>query len=283
MKLKDFKAAAIVMLLAMPGAAQSAAEQLQKGVYLQQTAGDLDSAIQIFRQIVASNPAERVFAAQAQMHLAQALLQKGDLNAAATEFGVLAANFGEFHEMVAAMAKQMAGVQQGRTFSKGTVFLSQGEPDRYQHRLTGVALVAPPGWQLDGDGPAPNEGEQVTFRARGPSPNVYAVAVWLKPTSNPGVDPAVLLRRDVANKKQTMSRYPDWTLRPQSIQTLTVAGQPAMSAIADYTYEGAARVEYLIWVRSQKNHVLFFGHANPAGLSAVEAVVNQLAATAVVP
>ena len=65
---------------ALPSLAQSVEEQLQRGIYTQQTAGDLDSAIRIFRQIIASNPTRKVYAAQAQVHLAQALLQKGDLD-----------------------------------------------------------------------------------------------------------------------------------------------------------------------------------------------------------
>ncbi len=61
---------------AQPEPAQSVAEQLQKGIYAQKTEGDLDSAIRIYRQIIASNPAQRVYAAQAQTLLAQALAQK---------------------------------------------------------------------------------------------------------------------------------------------------------------------------------------------------------------
>jgi hypothetical protein len=70
------EAALAVAIAALPASAQSVAEQLQKGIYAQQTLGDLDGAIRIFRQIIASKPAQPVYAAQAQTHLAQALLQQ---------------------------------------------------------------------------------------------------------------------------------------------------------------------------------------------------------------
>jgi len=56
----------------------SAAVELQRAAYLQRTVGDLDAAIQSYRQIIASRPADRAIVAQAENGLAQALQQKGD-------------------------------------------------------------------------------------------------------------------------------------------------------------------------------------------------------------
>ena len=103
-------------LSALPLPAQSAGEQLQKGIYAQETAGDLDGAIRIYRQVIVSNPAQRVFAAQAQRHLAQALLQKGDLAGAAQEFNTLAATYPEFHDLIADMAGRMQASGRARAF-----------------------------------------------------------------------------------------------------------------------------------------------------------------------
>jgi hypothetical protein len=69
---------------AQPEPAQAVAAQLQKGIYAQQTAGDLDSAIRIYRQVIASKPA-RAYAAQAQTLLAQALAQQSGGAAAVQE------------------------------------------------------------------------------------------------------------------------------------------------------------------------------------------------------
>ncbi len=73
-------------VLACRGAAQSPAELLEKGIYTQETVGDLDHAVEIYRQIVSASPAARTYVAQAQYRLAQCLLQKGAKLEAAREF-----------------------------------------------------------------------------------------------------------------------------------------------------------------------------------------------------
>ncbi len=90
--MKTYRIAAL-MLVAIPLGAQTAAEQLQKGIYDQETAGDLDGAIAIYHQIVNSGLSPRDVAAQAQYRLAQSLLQKGDLPNGAQEFSNLARNY----------------------------------------------------------------------------------------------------------------------------------------------------------------------------------------------
>jgi Carboxypeptidase regulatory-like domain len=62
--------------------APSPAVELQRATYLQRTVGDLDGAIQSYRQILASHPADRNIVAQAEHGLEQALQQKGDPSAA---------------------------------------------------------------------------------------------------------------------------------------------------------------------------------------------------------
>jgi len=84
--------------------AQTAAEQLQKGIFTQETTGDLDGAITIYRQIVDSGSTPRDVAAQAQYRLAQALLQKGDLSNAAGEFEKLAKNYADYGALVSNLA-----------------------------------------------------------------------------------------------------------------------------------------------------------------------------------
>ena len=49
-------ATVIVVGLAVPVAADSAAELLEKGIYTEQTVGDLTAAIEIYKQLVESQP-----------------------------------------------------------------------------------------------------------------------------------------------------------------------------------------------------------------------------------
>jgi len=104
-------AAAIAVIATSPrtALAQTAAELMQKGIYTQETAGDLDGAIAIYRQIVNSGSSPRDLAAQAQYRIAQSLLQKGDLGTAATEFSSLARNYADYGRLVSSMAAQARG------------------------------------------------------------------------------------------------------------------------------------------------------------------------------
>jgi hypothetical protein len=103
--MKTYRIVAIV-LMALPLSAQTAAELLQKGIYDQETAGDLDGAIAIYHQIVNSGSSPRDVAAQAQYRLAQSLLQKGDLPNGAQEFSNLARNYADYGKLVSSLATQ---------------------------------------------------------------------------------------------------------------------------------------------------------------------------------
>jgi hypothetical protein len=102
--LTNFVAAAVwAAALAVPVSAQSASELLQKGIYTQDTVGDLDGAIQIYREILSSSPAQHEIAAEAQYRLAQALIRKGDLTGAALEFQTLARDYSEYRALISSM------------------------------------------------------------------------------------------------------------------------------------------------------------------------------------
>src|SRR5580658_9938754 len=108
------KIVATTILGAMLAAAQTpspqptAAELLQKGIYTQETAGDLDGAIKIYRQIVDSHPTQREIGAQAQYRLGQALLEKGDAANASQEIQRLGWDYPDYKELIAA-AKAASG------------------------------------------------------------------------------------------------------------------------------------------------------------------------------
>ena len=94
-------AAVAVLLLATVGSAQTAAELLQKGIYTQQTAGNTDGAIEIYRQVIGMAGGDRATAARAQMQLVSAFLQKGDMAGASREFSTLAIRYSDQRELIA--------------------------------------------------------------------------------------------------------------------------------------------------------------------------------------
>jgi tetratricopeptide (TPR) repeat protein len=98
---------AAALLLGVSCWAQTSAELLQKGIYEQETAGNLDNAILIYCQIVNSAPSQRDVAAQAQYRLAQALLQKGNMAEASKEFDRLARDYADYSSLVSSLAGQV--------------------------------------------------------------------------------------------------------------------------------------------------------------------------------
>src|SRR5580658_5001554 len=117
------KILAIVILGSALAAAQNptqtqatAAELLQKGIYAQETAGDLDGAIKIYRQIVDSHPSQREIGAQAQYRLGQALLEKGDAASASQEIQRLGWDYPDYKELIAS-AKTAGGATRTMTFT----------------------------------------------------------------------------------------------------------------------------------------------------------------------
>jgi hypothetical protein len=65
----SFLALCAALYLATAGWAQTAAERYEKGLYNQQTAGNLDAAIEAYRQAIATAGADRALAGRAQTQL----------------------------------------------------------------------------------------------------------------------------------------------------------------------------------------------------------------------
>jgi hypothetical protein len=101
---------AIAWMLAAVLAGQSAGELLQKGIYTQETVGDLDGAIRIYRQILNSASESRAVAAQAQYRLGLCLQGKGDSAGAAQAFRKLVKAYPEQTELVAKAQQKLTGV-----------------------------------------------------------------------------------------------------------------------------------------------------------------------------
>jgi hypothetical protein len=81
--------------------AQPASDLLQSGIYSQDTVGDLDAAIRIYRQILGSGTGMRLYAAHAQYRLGVCLLRKGDSAAAAEVFQTVIREYSDQPALVA--------------------------------------------------------------------------------------------------------------------------------------------------------------------------------------
>jgi hypothetical protein len=89
----------VALVVSLP-AAGPVADVLQRGIYTQETLGDLDAAIGIYREVIASPTATRAYTAQAWYRLGECLRGKGDGAGAASAFQTLVRDYPEQQELV---------------------------------------------------------------------------------------------------------------------------------------------------------------------------------------
>ena len=159
------------LLWGIPASAQSAADLLQKGIYAQETLGDLDGAIKSYRQVLTSYPANKQTAAQAQYQLVLCMVQKGDRAAASREFDALARNYPDQADIIAKARKLIPAaptllpapwpdgeafqlnIKRDGAFTGEYLFYSTG-PNPYTISGSGVLGLSPFGTTL---APPPNQ------------------------------------------------------------------------------------------------------------------------------
>ena len=99
-----------VSCLTVPTHAQNASDLLQKGLHLQEAAGDVDGAIVSFRQVVnMASSTNKALAAQAQYQLVLCMLQKGDRAAAQKELAALENYFASMTDLIEKARKLLPG------------------------------------------------------------------------------------------------------------------------------------------------------------------------------
>lgn len=89
----------------------SPAVMLEKGIYNEETAGDLDAAIKIYQQIVTEAQANKKYAAQAQYRLAMCYLKKKENAQAITALKEVVASFPDQKDLVAKAQEQLTAAK----------------------------------------------------------------------------------------------------------------------------------------------------------------------------
>ncbi len=90
-------------------ASESPSELLEKGIYNQDTKGDLDSAIAIYQQVVAAASSNQTLAAQAQFRLGQCYLKKNRPADATAAFEKLIRDFPNEKALIAQAREYLPG------------------------------------------------------------------------------------------------------------------------------------------------------------------------------
>lgn len=276
-------AALAASLTATTAAAQSAADLLQKGIYTQETAGDADAAIQIFRQVAASG-APQALKAQAQSHIVGALLQKGDLAASAQEFERLAREFADQEEMVESMAQRLRTIaENGPAFLLGTF-----QNGKYHHHWTGVEFTVPSDWTVKKQEahPAPDGGDLVNLTDSTSAKVSSFIRIKRQDIDASAINGRLRERLEYKLSRQRVesSGYFSYHLRPESVQNTIVGGQKALIAEGDFVdSQGQKRAEYMGFVQSEKTEIGFSVRAPAADFPSVQSRFEQIVRSVVIP
>jgi hypothetical protein len=148
-------------------AAQPASDLLQNAIFAQETAGDLDGAIRIYRQILSASPGMRVYAAQAQYRLGTCLLRKGDIAGGADALQAVIRNYPEERELVALARESLP--QQGGLLPAPW---SESEVAEYRWTIPNVD----DGWSLTRIAPTPDR-KNLRIEINFYSPRLYRTTV----------------------------------------------------------------------------------------------------------
>lgn len=100
---------ATLMFASLPANAASPAEALEKGIYNEETTGNLDEAIKHYRQVLSDAQKTEGLAAQAQYRLGRCLNKQGKKKAAVEAFKTLIRKYPDQKELVAKAQKMLPG------------------------------------------------------------------------------------------------------------------------------------------------------------------------------
>src|SRR6187200_496348 len=108
---RAFVVAAVIALhgLSVSAAAASPSELLEKGIYSEETKGDIDAAIVIYQQVVSEVKAGQSLAAQAQFRLGQCYLKQNKTAEANAAFEKLIHDFPDEKALVAKAREHVPG------------------------------------------------------------------------------------------------------------------------------------------------------------------------------
>ncbi len=100
---------AAMLLIAPPmvAAAATAGELLEKAIYAEETAGNLDQAIDLYEQVIAEGKQVSKTAAQAQLRLGLCYEKQGKAEAAATAFQAVIDNYPQESDLIAQARKHL--------------------------------------------------------------------------------------------------------------------------------------------------------------------------------
>jgi hypothetical protein len=244
---------AIVMIATLPAAGQTAGELLQKGIYAQETVGDFEGAMKIYRQISGSAGVTRPYVAQAEYRRAECLAGKGAKADAAMAFRRFLDDYPEQKELVAKARESMRG-------------LAAFMPTEYHDAGTGFSFVAPHGeWWAFRSKRFDNGSVDIVFDQSGPWGRAGMFVYSRKMAAGD-------IARHLQERLATWAAWQDngWVrrVRPETVSLRPVGRFQVLSCVADIGNSGKA-MYFVAWVASQQTEVCIELNTNDQYLDGV--------------
>ncbi len=295
-------AALAALIAATTVAAQSLTEQLQKGIYAEDTLGDADAAIAIYRRIVATAPAQQDIALQARRRLATALERKGALQAPPVQIknGLQASPVQQTQRFVGGEPEPLATVENGR----------------YRHTWTGVEFNVPEAWVVEGTYMSSDSGQQTQLRD---PKSVVTMSVWMIKEKRAASEVAAQLAgapAEKVNQRQNLGYLipgmvsGSYAIPKDTIHSMSIGGRQAVMAVGEYTgrdpvaanrwgelwrrglvprsqseprQDPVTMNEYMAWIYTENTRAFFFGRVRTAELVEFRPYFDQIIQSAIVP
>jgi hypothetical protein len=146
---------------------------------------------------------------------------------------------------------------------------------RYHGYLTSLEFDLPSDWSLAGTWPADIADIAVLKDAHFGD---AFVAVWMKRGANPKQ-----LEEDVRDIVAQRSELQGYKILQESIHQTFIGGQPALTAVAEYTDNGQKMAESLTWIATEHTTALFFARVPAYDLEVFQVRFDQIIYSATLP
>jgi hypothetical protein len=263
----------LVFVVGISAKAQTLTEQLQRGIYAEETLKNPDEAVRIYRQILAAPSVPQTIAAEAQRRLARLLLSS-------------------------------APVALGVQVTPSPPTRSTVVDGRYRHLASGISFEPPAGWTASDAYPSSDNGEMMTLTEKATN---RTINVWMiredVPTEQLGERvagrPAEKLRqRHTGYGIPGMQDPRTYDIPAETVQPMTINGRQAIIAIGQYQgvrpeslHRGPRpavsnveqMIEYMTWIDTEKTRAFFFARVPEPDLPLLRPLFDEFVRSARFP
>lgn len=245
--------------------AQTLTEHLQKGIFAEETLGDLAEAAKIYRQIIAAPAVPRAIAQEAERRLAR-------LTAAQRVIARPPASRPPAGEL---------GIERE---PRGTV-----EQGRYRHLSSGITFDLPPGWTASDTYPSSDGGDMVTLTDLATR---RSINVWMIKEETPAAQVGARVTAAPAEKiRQRHSGYGiagmldprTYDIPSHNVHVTAINGRQASVAVGQYLAGREPMNELMTWIYTSQSRAFFFSRVRVDDLAPLRPYFDQIVHSAIVP